>query len=182
MRPPRLRAWVLSGLVLAVAFAFAVAECTGGMFLVATLALGGIDDVDPRSLYAAAVLLIAGLVVISLTITLSVAIVAGDRGPSLWHVRRRHRPRSRLRTLTVVVAAFATFLALFVYSGRAFRAKCTARSHAESAGTYRWLQGLDSESRGILNPRFPSDFWTPKQLEYLQESLTKLARRAAKRT
>jgi hypothetical protein len=168
MTPGPLREWVLSGLILAAVFTFAVTACASGMFLVLTFAFGGVGELNPRSLNAAAAVLISGLLVFSLTVTLAVAIVFEVRGPSLWRVLRRHRPRSRLRTLMVAVAAFAGFVALFIYAGRAFHANRTARSQAESAAVYRWLQGLDSELPGILIPRNPSDIWSPMQLQHLR--------------
>jgi hypothetical protein len=165
----RLRAWALSGLILIVAFAFALAECTGGMYFVAILSLGGIEDAQPGSFYAAIVLLIVGLVAILLLAVLAVDVVSGDLGLSLWRARHRHYPRPRLRTLMVAIAAFATFLGLAVFAGRAYHTRRTARFHADSAEAYRWLQGLDLHFGGIPCPRFPaSEFWTPVQRKYVQ--------------
>ena len=170
MPPPRLRAWALSGLFLILAFAFAVAACAGAMWLLATLFLGGIEHAEPRSFVVAAMMLIASVIVALALVTLSVVVVAGDRIRSLWHGRRDSYRRSHLRTVMATVAVFATFLGLLVFAGRAFQAHCAARSHADSAQTCRWLQGLDSDAGVISFLRFPaSGFWAPEQLEYLRE-------------
>ena len=171
MALPRPQAWALAGLLLVIAFAFALAGSAGGMFLVATILLEGVDDVDLQSLCVASVLLIGGFIAVVLLVTLSVAAVFGKPCLSPWYSWRRRHPlsRVRIRTLMAVVAAFAAFLALGVFADRAFHAYRTARSHAYSAQAYRWLRGLDSEFAVFGFLRFPgSDVWTPEELEYLR--------------
>jgi hypothetical protein len=166
----RLRGWALSGLILVLAFPFAVAACASGMWLVATLLTEGIEHVEPRSFFVAVIVLIACVIAALALVTLSVVVVAGDRIRSLWHERRHSYRRLHMRTLMAAVVVFATVLGMLVFAGRAFDAYRATKFHADSAQKYRWLQGLDSDFGVISLPRFPaSGFWTPDQLEYLRE-------------
>jgi hypothetical protein len=148
------------------AFGPAMTVCASGIFLLDAYTLGGSSYV--RTLYPAILLLVASFIALLALVTLSVALVAGDRISVLWHGLWHFRAPSNLRTLMVAVAVFATFLGLLVFAERSFQLYRKARAHADSGQVYRWLQGLDSDFAGNLSPRLPaSELWTPKQLGYL---------------
>lgn len=114
MPPPRLGAWVLSGVTLLVAFGTGLISCFFGTLLIAEFAFVDIPYGGPRSLYAMVLALAAGFIGL---VVMSVAVVAGDRLGSLWHGRPSVHPRLRLRTLIASVAALAWFFGLLAFAG-----------------------------------------------------------------